>query len=168
MGPKYVLLWKKGECSRTNNVPFVKCEVSLPQNRNASIVWSSLKKNFFRLINRLVFNYEYSNAHRTCPIECVDDVVIAAGILAIHHDYKLRVVKWCHLARWSIELSKRLLSSFLRGLLDHICSSTITVDRKMLHKTINYKVVYSHLFYHLSVAKIHYISTIVHFRLTNA
>ena len=40
-----------------------------------------LKKNIFRLINRLVFNYEYSNAHRTSPIECGDDVVIAAGIL---------------------------------------------------------------------------------------
>ena len=40
-----------------------------------------LKKNIFRLINRLVFNYEYSNAHHTSPIECVDDVVIAAGIL---------------------------------------------------------------------------------------
>jgi hypothetical protein len=90
---------KKGKRSRTNNVPFVKCEASLPQYRNESIVWSNLKKNFFRLINRLVFNYEYSNAHRTSPIECVDDVVIAAGILAIHHDYKLRVVKWCHLAR---------------------------------------------------------------------
>jgi hypothetical protein len=90
---------KKGKRSRTNNVPFVKCEVSLPQNRNASIVWSSLKKNFFRLINRLVFNYEYSNAHRTSPIECVDEVVIAASIFAIHHDYKLRVVKWCRLAR---------------------------------------------------------------------
>jgi len=91
MGPKYVLLWKKGERSRTNNVPFVKCVVSLPQNRNESIIWSN-KKNLFRLINRLVFNYEYSNAHRTSPIECVDDVVIAAGILVSSGTMIYRIV----------------------------------------------------------------------------
>ena len=117
--------------------------------RNASIVWSNLKKSFFCLINRLVFNHEYSNAHRTSPIECVDDVVIAAGILAIHHDYKLRVVKWCHLARWSIELSKRLLSSFLWGLLHHICSSTITLIEKCCIKRSITKlctIIYSTIF----------------------